>query len=54
VVVSSLDAAAVTAAGGTYAPDLEHALAVARARSGKAELDVAVMPDASDLVPRAV
>ena len=54
VVVSSLDAGTVTAAGGTWAPDLEHALALAKARAGKAELDVAVMPDASDLVPRAV
>jgi hypothetical protein len=52
-VVSSLDAPTVTAAGGTWAPDLEHALAVARARAGGAELDVAVIPDGSDLVPRA-
>jgi nickel-dependent lactate racemase len=56
LVVSSLDAPAVTAAGGTWAPDLEHALEVAkaRARAGGRELDVAVIPDGSDLVPRAV
>ena len=54
LVVSSLDAPTVTAAGGTWAPDLEHALAVARARAGNRDLDVAVIPDGSDLVPRPV
>jgi nickel-dependent lactate racemase len=54
LVVSSLDAATIVAAGGTWAPDLEHALAVARSRAGKAELDVAVVPDGTDLVPRPV
>jgi hypothetical protein len=52
LVVSALDAAVVAAAGGTWAPDLRAALASARARAGARELDVAVMPDASDLVPR--
>jgi nickel-dependent lactate racemase len=52
LVVSSLDAPAVVAAGATRAPDLADALAMARSRAGKAELDVAVIPDASDLVPR--
>jgi nickel-dependent lactate racemase len=54
LVVSSLSPPEVTAAGGTFAPDLEHALAVARARAGNVELEVAVIPDGSDLVPRAV
>jgi nickel-dependent lactate racemase len=52
LVVSSLDEQAIAAAGGTWAPDLEHALAVARARAGDRELDVAVIPDGSDVVPR--
>ena len=52
VVVSALDGSTVTAAGGTFAPDLERALALARARAGGRELDVAVIPDGSDLVPR--
>ena len=52
VVVSSLDEVTVSAAGGTWAPSLAAALAFARDRAGKPTLDVAVMPDASDLVPR--
>lgn len=52
LVVSTLDAATVAAAGGTWAPSLADALATARARAGKDELDVAVIPDGSDLVPR--
>jgi nickel-dependent lactate racemase len=54
LVVSSLDPSTVTAAGGTWAPDLEHALAVARARAGNRDLDVAVIRDGSDLVPRPI
>jgi nickel-dependent lactate racemase len=54
VVVSSLDEPTVAAAGGAWAPNLGAALERAREQAGKAELDVAVMPDASDLVPRAV
>jgi nickel-dependent lactate racemase len=52
VVVSSLDEATVAAAGGSWAPTLDAALERARERAGKDALDVAVMPDASDLVPR--
>lgn len=53
LVVSTLEPSAVIAAGGTPAPSLEHALEVAKARAGAGELDVAVIPDGSDLVPRA-
>jgi hypothetical protein len=44
----------VDAADGTYAPDLEHAPGGGPGAGGNRELEVAVMPDASDLVPRAV
>ena len=54
LVVSGLDEAAVRAAGATWAPDLAAALARAKDRAGKAELDVAVLPDATDLVPRVI
>ncbi len=52
LVVSALDEDTVAAAGGTWAPSLSAALARARERSGQAELEVVLMPDASDLVPR--
>ena len=52
LVVSSLDEPAVVAAGGAWAPSLAAALGRARERAGKPELDVAVIPDGSDLVPR--
>jgi lactate racemase len=52
LVVSSLPEAEVAAAGGVAAPSLQAALATARERAGKPVLDVAVMPDATDLVPR--
>jgi hypothetical protein len=52
LVISSLDEAAVTAAGGIWASSLGNALARARERVAVPELDVAVIPDAADLVPR--
>lgn len=51
VLVSGLDERTVGGTYATYAPSLERALARAREESGKALLDVAVMPDAGDLVP---
>lgn len=53
LVVSTLPDAEVVAAGGIPARTLADALAVARERAGQPVLDVAVMPDATDLVPRA-
>jgi hypothetical protein len=52
LVVSSLDKAAVNAAGGIWASSLGNALLRAREWAAVPELDVAVIPDASDLVPR--
>ncbi len=52
VVVSGLDEAMVRSAGAIFAPTVEAALGRARERSGKGVLDVLVLPDAADLVPR--
>jgi nickel-dependent lactate racemase len=52
--VSGLDEATVSHTYATFAPSLEWALARARERAGKAVLDVVVLPDAGDLVPRPV
>ncbi len=52
LLVSGLPEATVRDTFATYAPSLEAALARARELTGKAEPDVLVLPDASDLVPR--
>jgi nickel-dependent lactate racemase len=49
--VSGLDEATVSRTYATFAPSVEWALARAQEASGKAALDVAVLPDAGDLVP---
>jgi nickel-dependent lactate racemase len=54
LLVSGLDEATVARTYATHAPSLEAALARARALVGKAAPDVAVLPDAGDLVPRPV
>jgi nickel-dependent lactate racemase len=51
LLVSGLDEATVARTYATYAPSLEAALARARELVGKASPDVAVLPDAGDLVP---
>jgi nickel-dependent lactate racemase len=50
--VSGLDAATVGGTFATFAPSLAAALERARALSARGTLDVAVLPDAADLVPR--
>ena len=52
LLVSGMDEATVRHTYATYAPSLEAALARARELAGKAQPDVLVLPDASDLVPR--
>ena len=52
LLVSGLDEAAVGGTFATFAPSLAAALERARARSGRRTLEVAVLPDAADLVPR--
>ena len=51
---TELDRGTVESAGGIWAESVPAALERGRERAGTPELDVAVMPDASDLVPRAV
>jgi nickel-dependent lactate racemase len=51
LLVSGLDEATVARTYATFAPSLEAALARARELVGKASPDVAVLPDAGDLVP---
>jgi len=50
--VSALDEATVARTYATFAPSVERALAQARQIARKATLDVLVLPDAGDLVPR--
>lgn len=50
--VSGMSEAVVSHTYATFAPSVEWALARARERAGKAQLDVLVLPDASDVVPR--
>jgi nickel-dependent lactate racemase len=50
--VSAMGEAVVSHTYATFAPSLEWALSRARERAGKAVLDVAVLPDGGDLVPR--
>ncbi len=52
--VSGMDEAVVSHTYATFAPSVGWALARARERVGKAVLDVVVLPDAGDLVPRVV
>jgi len=49
--VSGLDEATVSRTYATFAPSVEWALARARERAGKEAVDVAVLPDAGDVVP---
>ncbi len=50
--VSGMDEATVSATYATFAPSVEWALEQARAAAGAAPLDVVVLPDAGDVVPR--
>jgi nickel-dependent lactate racemase len=50
--VSGLDEATVRGTYATFAPSVEWALERAREAAGGAELDIAVLPDAGDVVPR--
>ncbi len=52
--VSAMDEETVGATYATWAPSVEWALLRARDAAGMATLDVAVLPDAGDLVPRPV
>jgi nickel-dependent lactate racemase len=54
VLVSALGPGEVGRTYARFAPDLASALALARDRAGGAALDVAVVPDATDVVPRRV
>ena len=54
VLVSGMDEATVRGAYATFAPSVAWALERARERAAKPELDVLVLPDAADLVPRRV
>jgi nickel-dependent lactate racemase len=50
--VSGMDEVTVSATYATFAPSVEWALEQARAAVGNATLDVVVLPDAGDVVPR--
>jgi nickel-dependent lactate racemase len=52
LLVSGLDEATVGRTFATFAPTVAAALERARALTGKSSLEVAVLPDAADLVPR--
>jgi nickel-dependent lactate racemase len=52
--VSAMDEATVSATYATFAPSVGWALEQARSAAGVATLDVAVLPDAGDVVPRPV
>ncbi len=52
LLVSGMDEATVAKTYAAYAPSVEWALAKAREIAGKPEIDVVVLPDAGDLVPR--
>ena len=53
LLVSALEEARVERTFAAFAPTMAAALERARARAGKGRLEVAVLPDAGDLVPRA-
>jgi nickel-dependent lactate racemase len=52
--VSAMDEATVSATYATFAPSVGWALEQARSAAGVATLDVAVLPDAGDVVPRPI
>ncbi len=49
-----MDEAIVAATCATFAPSVEWALEQARSAEGAATLDVTVLPDAGDVVPRPI